>query len=183
MTNAEPKMELRPLCEDDEEAFLLAHEAAARRDPPWEFGFQVRTEPDFAAYVRWTHDWTAGRNLPDHFVPNTYLVAAIGNEIVGRLSIRHRLKAQLMNIGGHVGYGVTPSREGQGLATEILRLGLPICLELGLDRILVTCDQDNVPSRRVIEKNGGEFENAFSSSELPVPKLRYWIDVKKQLSL
>ena len=181
--SAEPKMELRPLQPDDERAFRLAHEAAARRDPPWEFGFQVRAEPDFAAYVRWTRGWAAGRDIPGHFVPNTYLVAVIGNEIVGRTSIRHRLNAQLMNIGGHVGYGVTPSREGQGVATEILRLSLPICLELGLDRILVTCDQDNIPSRRVIEKNGGEFENAFSSPELPVPKLRYWIDIQKQLSL
>ncbi len=51
----------------------------------------------------------------------------------------------------------------------MLREALPWCREIGIDPVLVTCDTDNVASRRVIENAGGLFEDKRDD------KLRYWI--------
>lgn len=56
---------------------------------------------------------------------------------------------------GHLGYAVVPWKQGRGYATQALALLLPVARELGLPRVLVTCDTGNAASRRVIEANGG----------------------------
>jgi len=48
---------------------------------------------------------------------------------------------------------------------------------MGLSRVLVTCDEDNLASRRVIEKNGGELASRGISERTGKPVLRYWIDL------
>ena len=82
-------------------------------------------------------------------------------------------------MGGHIGYVVVPEFRRQGWATEILRQSLLIARErCGVDRILVTCDDDNVGSIRTIEKNGGVLENTVTGPDLEKPKRRYWIDLR-----
>lgn len=58
-------------------------------------------------------------------------------------------------VSGHVGYAVVPWKRRRGYATRALALLLPVAREVGLRHIEITCDDDNAPSRRVIEKNGG----------------------------
>ena len=84
----------------------------------------------------------------------------------------------MKRIGGHIGYVVIPSRHGCGYATEILRQALEHCSDIGLERVLLTCDIDNIASQRVIEKNGGVLEGLVEAPELRVPKRRYWIETK-----
>ena len=57
-----------------------------------------------------------------------------------------------------------------------MRLGLEKARDLGLRRVLVTCDETNIGSKKIIEYNGGVFENAVEA-ESPIKKLRYWIDI------
>lgn len=90
-------------------------------------------------------------------------------EYVGRMSIRHELNDFLREVGGHIGYDVRRSRRRQGHATAMLRAALPIARELGLDSVLLTCDPDNLASRRVIENAGGLFEAERNG------KLRFWV--------
>lgn len=92
-----------------------------------------------------------------------------GAEILGFLAIRHRLNRFLFDQGGHIGYSVRPSARRQGIASAALELGLAEARDLGIDPVLVTCDEDNVASRRTIEKTGGQYENTVDG------KLRYWI--------
>jgi predicted acetyltransferase len=66
---------------------------------------------------------------------------------------------------------VRPSRRGEGHATRALKLALPRASALGIDRVLLTCDEDNEPSRRTIERNGGVYEDTRNG------KRRYWIDL------
>jgi predicted acetyltransferase len=102
-------------------------------------------------------------------VPQTNLWLVEGDEYLGRLSIRHRLNRRLRFMGGHIGYDVRPSCRRRGHATLMLRLSLPVAHQLGIDPALVTCDDTNVASRRVIEANGGRLASASDGI------LRFWV--------
>jgi predicted acetyltransferase len=106
---------------------------------------------------------------PDGFVPSTTLWWVDGDEYLGRIAIRHRLTPHLLEVGGHIGYDVRPSARRRGHATAMLRAALPVARELGIDKALVTCDLDNVGSRKAIENNDGVLEDIRDG------KRRYWI--------
>ena len=91
-------------------------------------------------------------------------------EIVGFLALRTRLNDWLLNEGGHIGYSVRPSRRQEGHATRALGLAVRRAAELGIERALVTCDDDNAPSARTIERNGGVYEDTRNG------KRRFWIE-------
>lgn len=110
-------------------------------------------------------------------------------EYVGQASVRPDLVTPyLITYGGHIGYSIRPTRRRRGYGKHILRLALEKSRRLGLDRVLVTCDADNLASKRIIESNGGEFETAMRmdthilrvegrEGETDLDKLRYWIDL------
>lgn len=99
-----------------------------------------------------------------------------GGEVVGFLSFRHALNDWLAEAGGHIGYSVRASRRRQGIASAALRLGLERAREIGLDRVLVTCDVDNEGSYRTIEGAGGVLQDVSDQSERGMGMLRrYWI--------
>jgi predicted acetyltransferase len=106
---------------------------------------------------------------PEWRVPDTELWWVEEDVFLGRIVVRHRLTPTLLEAGGHIGYDIRPSARRRGHATNMLRHGLGVARRLGIDRALITCDADNVASRRVIEKNGGVFEDQRG------PKLRFWV--------
>jgi predicted acetyltransferase len=130
----------------------------------------------FARYLDVLGERELGVDLSKHHVPSTFLLAFVGERVVGRTSIRHYLNDRLDRMGGHIGYAVVPEFRRRGHATEILRQSLEIAKKrLGIRRALLTCDDDNLGSIRVIERNGGVLENIVSGPDLPKPKRRYWI--------
>ena len=106
---------------------------------------------------------------PDWHVPCTTLWWVDGEDYLGRIAIRHELNDFLLDVGGHIGYDVRPTRRREGHATAMLRHALPWALGLGIDPALVTCDDDNVGSIRVIEAAGGVLEDVRGV------KRRYWV--------
>lgn len=116
--------------------------------------------------------------LPEDRAPATFLVAEAEGQVVGRVSIRHELNAYLADVGGHIGYGVRPGFRRRGYATSILRQSLAVAASLGLARVLVTCDDDNVGSARVIESCGGVLENVVPGRDGSLPRRRYWVKVE-----
>jgi predicted acetyltransferase len=166
---------LRPLEVGDEASFKNAVAEFAREMPPWQFAFGFDASLPFAEYVAKLKAHSRGVGVPAGFVPNTYLVGAVDEVIVGRLSLRHVLNDALSRIGGHLGYGVIPSQRRRGHATAMLRQALPICAGLGIERALLTCDEDNIASRRVIQRCGGILENLRDDRDSGIPKLRYWL--------
>ena len=94
---------------------------------------------------------------------------------LGAISLRHELNDFLLDAGGHIGYGVRPSARRRGLATWALGQTVDRARELGLTRVLVTCDDSNVASARTIEHNGGVLEDVRTTS-LGLTR-RYWIDL------
>lgn len=114
----------------------------------------------------------------DGRVPDTTLFCldVDRNIFVGAVNIRHYLTKELLMTGGHIGDGVRPSERRKGYATEIIRLALQECKNLGLDRVLITCHKDNIGSVKSIVKNGGILENEVLEGGKPLQ--RYWVDLK-----
>lgn len=106
---------------------------------------------------------------PAGYVPATTLWWVDGDEYLARISIRHRLTPPLLEWGGHIGYDVRPSARRRGYATQMLAAARPVAARLGIDPALITCDLDNVGSRKVIEANGGVLEDKRAG------KLRFWM--------
>jgi predicted acetyltransferase len=165
-------LRLRPPRPDDEPAFRAGHAAMAAEG--FMFGLGYSPDMNFDDYLKQLEDHRAGVNLPERFVPSTFLVAEVAGELVGRTSIRHRLNDFLLHEGGHIGYGVLPAHRRRGYATEILRQSLIIARSIGIDRVLVTCDDDNIGSIKAIEACGGQLENVVTNEE-GAPRRRYWI--------
>lgn len=131
----------------------------------------------FAAYITALRAMEDPAQVPQEFVPSTTWWLVGGEAYHGRLSMRHELNANLLQFGGHIGYDIRPTSRGQRLGTLQLRLGLEKAREIGLRRVLLTCDHDNARSARLIEGNGGILEN-----EIPLPgneglTRRYWIEI------
>jgi predicted acetyltransferase len=124
----------------------------------------------FGDYVTWLRDQAReDAPRPPGLVACTTLWWASRQEFLGRLALRHHLTPRLLDYGGHIGYDIRPSARRRGHATAMLAEALPVAAKLGIDPVLVTCDDDNVGSRKVIEANGGVFEDQRRE------KLRYWV--------
>ena len=134
-------------------------------------------ETDFDAHLRELEAAAREESSTPDFVPETTFWLVDGGEFIGRVSIRHRLNDDLMRIGGQVGYEIRPSKRRQGYGALALRLALPKARSLGLAKVLLTCDSTNTPSRKIIERSGGIFENEISYSPGKPPKHRYWIEI------
>ena len=149
-----------------------AHDAMAAEG--FVFALAYGDDDTFADYVARLERIQRGEPPMGRFVESTFLLAEVDGEIVGRTSIRHRLNDFLLHEGGHIGYGVLPPHRRRGYATEILRQSLGIVHGLGIDRVLVTCDDDNIGSATIIERAGGVLENIVDN-ESGTRTRRYWI--------
>jgi predicted acetyltransferase len=174
-----PALVLRWPRPDEEDEFMRAHRATTPGDPNFLHDFEEGMS--LARYLDMLDERERGLNLPPDHVPTSFLFAFDGDRIVGRVSIRHRLNDVLRLSGGHIGYVVVPEFRRQGYATAMLRLALRFAHDrIGLDRVLVTCDDDNVGSIRTIESNGGVLEDVVRGSDVDKPRRRYWIDVRRR---
>ena len=99
------------------------------------------------------------------------------DRLVGMLDVRPHFNDYLRKYAGNIGYSVRPSERRKGCATRMLRLALPYCREIGLDRVLVTCLDDNVGSRKAILSNGGVYESTVLEPNDGVMLERYWIEL------
>ncbi len=174
MTLVASDIRLRPLRYQDEDAALAAHEALTRDG----FAFLIDYVPGepWGTYLGRMRDQSRGLGLAADRVPATFLAACAGDLLVGRISVRHELNDYLAAYGGHIGYGVVPEHRRRGHATAMLGQGLIVARSLGVERVLVTCDDDNAASARVIEKCGGILDSVLDQPGSGVPKRRYWID-------
>lgn len=145
--------------ENSQTAAWIQYNAPGWRDPA--------TFATFVAAVRADAEEETPR--PVGHVPCTTLWWVDGEDYLGRIAIRHRLTDFLREVGGHIGYDVRPTRRREGHATAMLQQSLPWARGLGIDPALVTCDDDNIGSIRVIENAGGGLEDVRGN------KRRYWV--------
>ena len=126
---------------------------------------------DFENYCLNLEKW----DMREGQVPNStfFCLDEDRNLVVGAINIRHYLNEDLMRDGGHIGDGVRPSERRKGIATEMIALALQECRKLGIDKVLMVCDKDNIGSAKSIINNGGVLENEIMDGENVVQ--RYWI--------
>lgn len=125
---------------------------------------------DFAAYVAGVR---AGEtDPPEGWVRCTTWWWVEGTEYLGRIALRHELNDKLREVGGHIGYDVRGSRRREGHATRMFAAVLPKAGALGIEKALVTCNLDNIASRRIIENAGGVLEDERRG------KLRFWVPTR-----
>ena len=123
---------------------------------------------------------TLENDPPRLMVPGTMFFLVEGEEILGVCEIRHFLNSGLLKYGGHIGYGVAPKHRGNGYAAEMVKMAMPFMKQVGIDRCLITCVQENIASAKTIENVGGVLENEVEIIRNNQPKIgqRYWIDVE-----
>ena len=116
--------------------------------------------------------------VPEGLVPSsTYLgVREEDNYIVGMIDIRHYLNEYLTQVGGNIGYGVRKTERNKGYAKQMLKLALEKCKDLKIKKVLITCDEDNIASEKVILSANAKLEDIRNVDG--ENKKRFWIDLQ-----
>ncbi len=125
--------------------------------------------------------YETGEGLPEGRVRSTHFWLVEDGRFIGQINLRHSLTPALERYSGHIGYVVRADQQKKGYGTQLLAMALPYARDvLGLERVLLTCDDDNPASFRVMEKNGGVLENKEWHEEGEKRTLirRYWIELK-----
>lgn len=135
-------------------------------------------QESFSSYIQHLENNSQGINLKPGFVPATNFWLVINGEVIlGESQLRHWLIPALEHRGGHIGYMIRPLQRNKGYGTKILTMTLEKARSMGLKRVLLTCNQDNFASARIIQKNQGKLtsEGFIENSDEVIS--RYWIDL------
>ena len=148
----EPCIELK----DEFLAMVEEYWATGEQNGGW---MLAKNMEDFASLLKKSKDYSQGKNLPESWVPSTNSWLVDGTEVIGYSSLRHDLNEGMKKRGGHIDYYIRPCKRGKGYSSLMLSLMLDQARGLGLKKVLVTCDEDNIASVRIIEKNGDKFQD------------------------
>ena len=158
------------------EAYLLSvkkvHEGLIKKHD------MMFNNPDEYDIIQKFKDSRDQSKLPSHYVPSYDYFAVDEDKFIGVIHIRIRLTENLLRYGGHIGYAINPKYWNMGYGKQLLKLGLEQYKNIiEEDNILITCDDDNIGSYRIIESNGGILENKVENEDCGEKFLtrRYWI--------
>lgn len=148
------------------------HTVGGRINP----GILKKYAADYKEWLQFIKDKEDPKKIgAEEVLSSTYFVFK-ERQLIGAVNIRHYLNQDLLQSGGHIAYGIRPSKRGNGFAKKALQLALDQCKVLGIKQALLTCDKDNEASSKVIQSQGGILENEFVNEEGKL-ELRYWIEV------
>lgn len=140
-------------------------------------GSYYQVAAHFGDFVQHLREQADRAKIKPGRVPHSYFWLIDGNDYIGRLILRHEVNEHLLQMGGHIDYEMRPSLRGQGYGKLILKYGLDRAKAFGLERVLLTCDEDNLGSQKIIEFHGGMLENSIQVKDWPAKVCRYWIQL------
>lgn len=133
---------------------------------------------NFKEYLKDKENAEKGVELSEGCVPTTeWWLVNEDREIIGTVRLRHRLGEDNKHEGGHIGYDISPRFRRRGFGTKILELALGEAKKFGLEKVLITCDADNIGSMKIIISNNGIFEKEAISTHSGKKFHRYWITI------
>ena len=163
------------------EKYVASYAEAIAEDDQYRKDSGDRHFHDPETVVERSEKYERGIGLPEGYVPATTFWLIDDDRFIGEISIRHELTPALRKFGGHIGYEIRYSEIRKGYGTKMLAMTLPYCKDvLHLDKVMITCDDDNIGSQKVIENNGGILEDKIVN-ELDrgtILTRRYWIELK-----
>ena len=139
----------------------------------------LRTTPNLKKWLRKTALYSDKDTVPSDLVVSTQFICIRKSDerLIGMIQVRHSLNDYLMDFGGHIGYSVRPSERKKGYAKEMLRLALGYCKEIGVENVLIACEENNEGSRRTILSNGGVYEETVYEPDKKQNLQKYWIEL------
>ena len=139
----------------------------------------LRRLEDPEEYIKVCKDYESTKEVSAKLVPATQFlfIRKSDNRLVGMIQIRHCFNDYLEKYAGHIGYSVRPCERRKGYAKEMLRMALPYCREIGLDKVLITCMDGNVGSEKTILANGGVYESTVYEPNSDRDLKRFWIEL------
>ena len=155
---------------DGEDVYRMLQEIPADENG-FQNGAHGKTEDEYAVWLKRRVELASGAGLENWQVPETTYWLYVDGVPVGYGKVRHRLTERLLKAGGHIGYAIRPSQRGKGYGSLILRLLLEKARELAIGKLMIDCLADNLPSRKVIESNGGVLEKENGS------RAYYWVEL------
>jgi len=165
-----PTMEYAEQIAAYRKAFLVSGDSMDGTGP-------LRRIDDPNAYITFCSACESPDTVPKDLVTATQFlcIRMRDNELVGMIQIRHYLNDFLEKFGGHIGYCVRPNERQKGYAKEMLKMALPVCKELGINKVLITCVEGNVGSEKAITANGGVYESTVHEPNADLNLKRFWI--------
>lgn len=159
--------------QDEYLAFYEEWKASGESIVPWAAS---RDPSDFEALIQFLLESENRERIPANWVPSsTYWLVSDNKKVIGAVNIRHGLTDELLNCGGHIGYGIRPTERQKGYATQLLAMALEKTKEFGIRKVLVVCDEGNIASEKTILKNGGIPDTSFTEEDGNIVK-RFWIE-------
>ena len=133
--------------------------------------------PDFfKKYIKFIENLSTYETLPSKkWVEADEYAICKNKKMIGRIVFRKRLnKFFLLHSYGHISYSIKHSERGKGYGTIALKLILDKVWKMGYGEVMISCKDNNIPSRKVIEKNGGIL-NRINMINPEEPEREYWI--------
>ena len=128
-------------------------------------------------YIKMCLDYEDPNKVPSHLVPATQFlfVRKSDNKLVGMILVRHYFNDYLEKYAGHIGYSIRVSERRKGYAKEMLKMTLPFCKKIGIEKVLITCNENNIGSEKTILSNGGVYEYTIHEPNENKDIKRFWI--------
>ena len=167
----------KPTAKDKQAVLAYRDEFVNNNETPHGSG-EIQGSNSYKSWLRGCADMEDRDKVPQGKVLATQYLAIRESDkkLVGMLQLRHALTERLRRQGGHIGYSVRKSERRKGYATEMLKNALIVCKELGISKVLLTCDPDNIGSATVMKANGGVHERQVTLED--GSKLdQYWINL------
>ena len=105
------------------------------------------------------------------------LIRENDNKIVGSINVRWNLNEEMLKFGGHIGYGIRPTERRKGYNKINLYLGMIEAQKIGLEKVMLGCDVENIASNKSIEALGGELERTEVDPYDGILTNIYWLNV------